>query len=80
MENEIYFDGNNSELLRNLMEEYGNSEFPYHGENTEGEEIEIHICKDSIVYKTYQQNSWIRVNYYDEDGMPDGETFEGKWK
>ena len=78
--NEIYFDGNNSELLVSLMEEYGNSKFPFYGENEEGEKTEIHISTDSVIYKTFQKNRWVRVNYYDENGLPNGETFEGRWK
>lgn len=78
--NEIFFDGNNPNLLRDLMLEYGDSEFPFYGTNEDGEDIEIHICKTGIIYKTCQSNGWVRVNHYDEEGLPAGETFEGKWK
>lgn len=80
MENCIVFDGNNPELIRNLMEQYGDSKFPYHGINEDGEDIEIHICKSSVVHKTYQNNGWLRVNYYDKNGLPNGEMFDGRWK
>ena len=62
------------------MKGHGNSQFPFFGENEDGERIEIHIAEDSIIYKTYQKNGWIRVNYFDENGIEDGETFDGKWK
>ncbi len=77
---EIYFDSNNPSLLRDLMLEYGNSQFPFHGTNEDGEEVEIHICSTSIIHKTYQSNGWIRANYFNENGLPDGEIFEGRWK
>lgn len=79
-ENQVQFDSNNPGLIRNLMKEYGNSDSPFFGKNDEGEDIEIHISKDSIIYKTYQSNGWLRVNYFDSDGYPAGETFDGRWR
>lgn len=79
MEN-IIFDSSNPELIRNLMEKYGNSEYPYHGKNEDGQDVEIHIGKTSVIYKTFQSNGWVRVNYFDENGYSDGETFDGRWK
>ena len=40
--------------------------------------LAVSIAKDSIVVKTNQSNGWIRVNYYDENGNPEGESFEGR--
>lgn len=77
--NEIQFDSNDPKLLRTLMKEHGSSRFPFYGKNDEGEDIEIHISKNSIIYKTYQSNGWLRANHYDADGYPAGETFEGRW-
>lgn len=79
-DNKIFFDNNNPKLIRNLMEKYGDSKFPFYGKNENGEDIEIHIGKTDVIYKTYQNNGWIRVNYYDENGLPNGETFDGRWK
>ena len=76
---EIVFDGNNPELICKLMEEHGDSTFPFYGTNDLGEEIEIHIAKTSVIHKTYQKNGWVRLNYYDEHGLPAGEMFDGKW-
>ncbi|MBP1581121.1 MAG: hypothetical protein J6A26_01825 [Oscillospiraceae bacterium] len=78
--NEVFFDSNNPKLLRNLMKEHGDSTFPFYGKNDEGEDIEIHICKTNIIFKTYQANGWVRANHFDEDGLPAGEMFEGRWK
>lgn len=79
-DNKIFFDSNNPELLRSLMEEYGDSKYPFDGKNEYGEDTEIHIHKDLIIYKTMQSNGWVRVNYFNEDGIEDGETFDGRWK
>jgi len=76
---QLKFDSDNPSMLRNLMKEYGDIEYPLFGKNDQGEDTEIHISKDSIIYKTYQSNGWLRVNYYGEDGYPEGESFEGKW-
>jgi len=76
----IFFDSNNPKLICKLMEEYGESTFPFFGTNEEGEDIELHISKTSLIYKTYQTNGWVRLNYFDENGAPAGETFDGKWK
>ena len=79
-ENGIVFDGNNPKLLCSLMEQHGDSQFPYHGKNENGEDVEIHIGKSSVIHKTYQNNGWVRANHYDENGLPNGEIFEGRWK
>lgn len=77
---EMFFDGNNPELICNLMEQHGNSASPFYGKNEDGEDVEIHIGNTSVVYKTYQSNGWVRVNYYDKNGLPNGEMFDGRWK
>lgn len=76
----IFFDSTNPSLLRSLMEEYGDSKYPFDGENEDGEKTEIHISKEEIIYKTMQKNGWVRVNYFDENGIEAGETFDGRWK
>ena len=80
MNKKITFDGNNPENIRSLMKEYGNSVSPYYGKNVDGEETEIHISHDNIIYKTYQNNGWVRVNEYNSNGLLESETFEGRWK
>ena len=35
---------------------------------------------DNIVVSTFQDNGWVRVNYYDEKGFPCGETFDGRYR
>ena len=83
MENEkmIAFDGADSKLCRELIQTYGDSDTMFMGNNSEGEMITISIDRESgIIVTTYQRNGWVRKNYYDTDGLPNGETFEGRWK
>ena len=69
-----------AEGRRLLMKRYGGSRFPYSGVNEDGEQVLVSISADSIVINTFQSNGWVRVNYYDAEGSPDGETFDGHWK
>lgn len=64
---------------KKIIEEYANSEFPFFGENEDGEKVELHVAESGIILKTYQNNGWLRANYYDADGYLEGETFEGRW-
>lgn len=76
MEVQIKFDSTNPEQLKKLMKEHGNSATMLLGTNSEGENVSISIFPDRIVLVTYQSNGWIRKNYFDENGYPNGETFE----
>ena len=68
------------DIRKQIMKEYGNSESAFLGHNEDGELVEMSVRPDEIIVKTYQENGWLRVNYYDENGLPNGETFEGKWE
>ena len=76
MNDQIHFDSTDTALLRQLMKEHGDSQFPFFGTNEDGETIEISIIHDGIVLRTFQRNGWIRKNYFDKDGYLEGETFE----
>lgn len=76
----FYFDGDDPELLRELIKEYGSSSTMFFGANSEGEKMTISIdAEQGIITNTYQNNGWVRVNYYSVNGNPDGETFDGRW-
>lgn len=49
------------------------------GTNTDGESVLAAISASGIKLTTNQDNGWVRVNYYDAQGTPSGETFDGKW-
>ena len=42
------------------------------GKNTNDEDMDISFSEDGVVTKTYQNNGWLRVNYYDKNGMSKG--------
>lgn len=65
---------------KELMKKYGEGSWPYSGVNEDGEEVLVSISTDGIVVRTNQTNGWVRVNYYDADGEPEGETFDGRWR
>ena len=76
--NELAKDFNNRKSRIALMREFGDRNSSYSGINADGEAILISIAKDSIIVKTNQSNGWVRVNYYDDWGNPEGESFEGR--
>ena len=51
----------------------------YFGKNEHGESVYLSVAKTGIILKTEQHNGWVRVNYYDENGFPTGESFDGRW-
>lgn len=66
---------------KELIAKYGDSNTMFTGENADGEMVTLSIDKENgIVLKTNQTNGWVRVNYYNKEGVAEGETFEGKWR
>lgn len=65
---------------KQLIRQHGDSDTMYSGKNEDGEDVTVSIDRTGIVLNTYQQNGWVRVNYYDADGFASGETFDGRWK
>lgn len=76
--NELAKDFNNIENRKLLMREFGDSETAFCGINEDGEAIMISITSNSIAVRTNQSNGWVRVNYYDEFGNQEGESYEGR--
>ena len=65
---------------RELMKRYGDTHSMFSGINEDGESVCASIAQDNIVVSTFQDNGWVRVNYYDGEGFPCGETFDGKYR
>ena len=53
---QIYLDPTDFESMKVLMDKYGDSKYPYFGENEEGEMVSISIFPDKNVTMTYQLN------------------------
>lgn len=71
----IVVDPANMRGLIQIMDAHGNSEYPFIGENENGEKVVISVCSDSITVNTYQHNGWCRTNIYHRDGY-DEELYE----
>lgn len=68
------------EVRRQIIQKYGDSPNMFVGENADGEKVALFISrKNGIVLNTYQDNGWLRVDYYDAEGYFEGETFDGRW-
>ena len=78
--NELAADFGNIENRRLLIKEFADSEFPFTGENTDGETMQMSISVSGIVVVTFQSNGWIRKNLFDANGNAEGETFDGRWE
>lgn len=68
------------EVRKQLMVEYGDSETAFTGTNADEEVVMVSIFTDKIIVRTYQNNGWIRLDYYDGDGYYESEMYDGKWK
>lgn len=77
--NELCKTIDNVETRRMIVELYKDVDTAFTGNNEHNETVELHISDEGMIIKTYQNNGWLRVNYYDKDGAAEGETFEGRW-
>ena len=68
------------EVRRQIIQQYGDNPNMFVGENTDGEKVVLSVSrKNGIVLNTYQDNGWLRVDYYDAEGYFEGETFDVRW-
>ena len=67
------------EACKEVMRQYGSSEYPYAGLNEDDEQVTINVYKDHITVLTFQENGWMRKNVIWDDGTKE-ELFEGKWR
>lgn len=63
---------------RRALMEKGSAMYP--GKSIEGEDILVQVDETGIEVKTFQENGWMRVDYYNERGYHEGQTFQGRWK
>lgn len=68
-------------VRKEIIEKFGHDDEIYVGTNAFGDTVNVVIDAElGMKLTTYQANGWIRVNYYDREGIPSGETFDGRWK
>ena len=75
----IYVDSNKYEKLIELMDDYKMYHDRAWGHNKDGEQVSISVNKDNVVVETFQNNGWLRQDWYWRDGTQE-EVFEGRWK
>lgn len=52
----------------------------YGCKNSDGEDVVVlREVGSGLEILTFQDNGWLRVNYFDENGYDDGEAFRGRW-
>ncbi len=68
MSDQIHLDPTDLAAMIGLMDEYGNSNTMFPGQNENGEVVYISIFHDKIVTSTLQHNNWTRKNIYYRDG------------
>ncbi len=73
------FDPTDRAAMRKLMDENGNGEQLLFGANELGEDTQISVFSDRIIYTTFQQNGWTRRNVYWHDGTSE-ELYDGRWR
>ena len=76
----INIDFSDPKSVKTNINKYKNLDYMIFGKNTDDEDMDISLSEDGVVTKTYQNNGWLRVNYYDENGFMECETFEGRWR
>lgn len=75
----IEIDFSDLDSICEAMDKYHETKTMLLGKNADGEMVTTSIFEDHIVLQTFQNNHWIRKNYYYRDGTVE-ELFEGKWE
>lgn len=78
--NELSAKFNTQEDRKKILQDYADSDTMFVGENEDGERVYLSVAHSGMVLRTEQDNGWVRVNYYDDEGCASGESFDGKWK
>lgn len=78
--NELSAKFNTQEGRKQILQDYADSDTMFVGENEDGERVYLSVAHSGMVLRTEQDNGWVRVNYYDDEGCASGESFDGRWK
>lgn len=74
--NELASNFGDIEVRRKLIAEFGDSNTAFEGTNQDGEDVMISIAKTGIIERVWQNNGFMRVDEYDENGYHVGQTYE----
>lgn len=76
----ISVDFGNPAEVKKANEKYKNLDYILSSVNQNGEEQTISFSETGVTVVTYQNNGWVREDYYDVNGYGEGESFSGRWK
>lgn len=78
--NKLSLEFGSQAVRKQLVALYADGETMFTGANEHGETVYLSIAASGMVLKAEQTNGWVRVNYYDADGIATGESFDGEWR
>lgn len=74
----MYIKFDDQKQLVSLMDKFGEKGEILAGDNNNGEPSIVKVSKSCVVVETYQDNGWLKVEYYHRDGTYE-ETYGGRW-
>lgn len=77
---QIVFDSSDWKSMRELCKAHEKYPVLLVGKTSGDEDIMIEILSDRIITEVFQENGWIRKNYYYPEECITEELFHGKWK
>ena len=67
-EKQLEFDPDDLEQIKQLVDNSDEFEMPLIGVNEDGESTMTEVTDKFVLVKTFQDNGWLRNNYYYPDG------------
>lgn len=77
---QVVFDSGDWASMRELCKKHEQYPVPLLGKTSIGEDIIIEVLSDRIITEVYQENGWVRKNFYYPEECTTEELFQGKWK
>lgn len=77
---QVVFDSGDWASMRELCKNHERYPVPLLGKTSIGEDIIIEVLSDRIITEVYQENGWVRKNFYYPEECTTEELFQGKWK
>lgn len=77
---QVVFDSGDWGSMRELCKNHEQYPVPLLGKTSIGEDIIIEVLSDRIITEVYQENGWVRKNFYSPEECTTEELFQGKWK
>ncbi|HDX9663251.1 TPA: DUF2314 domain-containing protein [Bacillus cereus] len=79
MEKKLAIDLTSAEVVARLIKDTESG--MYSTTDSDGNQVVAFIAQGKgMDLRTYQGNGWVRVDSYDENGIWEGDTFDGRWE